>query len=94
MKQVAQKLGLPHSSVSVGLLTQGLPGLGKSAALRQALRAYGAGGSLDDACRKANISRDLIDDFMRAVGARLFLALELMSEEATDMKGVAATQQE
>lgn len=90
VSRVAQKLGLPPSSVSLGLLTQGLPGLGKSAGLRQALRAYAAGNNADDACRKANISRELVDDFMRAVGARFFLALELMPDEVADVKGVTA----
>ena len=88
--KVAHEMGIPSSSVSLGLLTQGLPGLGRTPGVRQALRAYGAGVRLDEACRRANVSFSLVDDLMRAAGARLFLALELMPDESTDMNLRAA----
>lgn len=84
VSRVAETLGLPVSSVSVGLLNQGLPGLGKAAGPRNALKAYYAGDSLDEACRRANVSRDVVDDMLRAGGARLALAFELMPDDVPE----------
>lgn len=85
VSRVAEKLGLPTSSVSIGLLNQGLPGLGKSSGPRVALKAFYAGDSLDDACRKAKVSRDLVENLLRAGGGRLAMALEMMPEEEPEL---------
>jgi hypothetical protein len=82
---VAEKLGLPTSSVSIGLLNQGLPGLGKSAGPRRAMKLFYAGDTLDEACRKVNISRDLVENLLRAGGGRLAMALEMMPEEEPEL---------
>lgn len=85
VSRVAEKLGLPTSSVSIGLLNQGLPGLGKSSGPRVALKAFYAGDSLDDACHKAKVSRDLVENLLRAGGGRLAMALEMMPEEEPEL---------
>jgi hypothetical protein len=82
---IASKLGLPLSTAWVGLSNQGLPGLGKSSEPKKALRLFYAGDSLDDACRKANVSRDLIEKLLRAGGRRLAMALDMMSEEEPEL---------
>jgi len=85
VRLVAEKLGLPVSSVSLGLLNQGLPGLGKSAGPRRAMKLFYAGDTLDEACRKVNISRDLVENLLRAGGGRLAMALEMMPEEELEL---------
>jgi hypothetical protein len=85
VSKVAEKLGLPTSSVSIGLLNQGLPGLGKSAGPRKALKLFYAGDTLGEACRKVNISRDLVENLLRAGGGRLAMALEMMPEEEPEL---------
>lgn len=80
VSRVAVMLGLPTSTVSLGLLNQGLPGLGKATAPLNALKAYAAGQSLQDACREANASGEAVDELLRAGCARLLAALAKMSE--------------
>lgn len=50
-----------------------------------ALKAFYAGDSLDDACRKVNVSRDLVENLLRVGGGRLAKALEMMQEEETEL---------
>jgi hypothetical protein len=85
VNRVAERLGLPVSSVSIGLLSQGLPGLGKSAGLKKALKALSAGDSLDVACRKANVTCDSVINLLLAGSRRLMMALEMMSEEEPEL---------
>lgn len=75
VSRVADALGLPLSTVSLGLLNQGLPGLGKATASMDALRAFATGQRLDDACRAASVS-EAVEEILRAmVRARLAPAL-------------------
>jgi hypothetical protein len=85
VSRVAERLGLPTSSVSIGLLKQGLPGLGRSSGPRMALKAFFAGDSLDDACHKANVSRGSVESLLRTGGGRLAMALEMMPEEEAEL---------
>lgn len=85
VNRVSERLGLPVSSVSIGLLKQGLPGLGNSAGLKKALKALYAGDSLDVACRKSNVSSDSLINLLLASGKRLAMALEMMPEEDTEL---------
>lgn len=85
VNRVSERLGLPVSSVSIGLLKQGLPGLGNSAGLKKALKALYAGDSLDVACRKANVSSDSLINLLLAGSRRLAMALELMPEEDAEL---------
>lgn len=78
---VAERLGLPSSSVSIGLQNQGLPGLGKSAGLRKALKALHAGEDLSIVCSKENVSAEQLIKLLLASGKRLAMALEMMSDD-------------
>lgn len=84
--RVAEAIGQSVSSVSIGLLNQGLPGLGKSVALRRALRAYFAGQPLDEACQMAAVSKEQLEGVVRASGSRLAKALEWMVDKEMGMQ--------
>lgn len=78
VSHVADALGLPTSSVSIGLLNQGLPGLGKYAASLSAASAFYAGRPLDEACCEHNADQGAVEALIRANGARFAAALARM----------------
>jgi hypothetical protein len=84
--RVAESMGQPASSVTLGLLNQGLPGLGKSTAIRRALRAYFAGKSIEAACQIEGVSREQMEGIVRASGSRLAKALEWMVDKELGMQ--------
>lgn len=78
VSHIANALGLPSSSVSLGLLNQGLPGLGKCSASLPALNAFYAGQPLDEACREHHADRNAVEALIRVNGARFAAALTRM----------------
>lgn len=80
VSRMAKAMGMSPKSVSIGLLNQGLPGLGKSVQFRTALRAFFAGQSVENPCRAAGISQETLTATLRASGARLAKALDRMFE--------------
>jgi hypothetical protein len=85
VSHVAERLGLPTSTVGVGLLNQGLPGLGKSAGLRTALKAIYAGENFNDTCQKANVSHEKVEAILRAGGRRLAIAVKMMASKEVEL---------
>lgn len=82
VSQMAEALGLPASTVSIGLLNQGLPGLGgRSSSMKVALQAFFAGQSIETSCRTSGVTREALESLLRTGGARLAKALERMSGE-------------
>jgi len=80
VSQMAEALGLPASTVSIGLLNQGLPGLGgRSSPMKVALQAFFAGQSIETSCRRSGVTRESLESLLRTGGARLAKALERMS---------------
>lgn len=80
VSQMAEALGLPVSTVSIGLLNQGLPGLGRrSSPVKIALQTFFAGQSIETSCRTSGVTRDALESLLRTGGARLSKALERMS---------------
>jgi hypothetical protein len=84
--RVAEAIGQPASSVTLGLLNQGLPGLGKSTAIRRALRAYFAGKPIEEACQMEGVSKAQLEGIVRASGSRLAKALEWMADREFGMQ--------
>ena len=83
VSRVAQRLGLPHSTVGIGLLNQGLPGLGKmknSGALL-AVHAFLEGQSFAEAIAMTKADPAEIEDLLRAAGYRLKTALDAILSE-------------
>lgn len=81
VNQMAEAIGLPASTVSVGLLNQGLPGLGgRAAPMRSALRAFYAGESIETSCELAGVPKEAFIELLRSTGARLAKALDRMSD--------------
>lgn len=80
VSRMAEAMSLSPASVSIGLLNQGLPGLGKSPSLKAALRAFFGGQSIEKSCRAAGVSEEAFAAMLRTSGARLAKALDRMSE--------------
>lgn len=76
VNRVAAQLGMPTSTVGIGLLNQGLPGLGNGPSLAQAAHAYLGGASIDEACHTHGIPRIDLESFTRLACARLKTALD------------------
>ena len=76
VSNVAEQLSIPVSTTSIGLLNQGLPGLGKSTGLINAVHAFLSGESLTEACTKHHASSDEIQAFLRLSGTKLKTALD------------------
>lgn len=83
VSRVAEKLSLPSSTVGIGLLNQGLPGLGKATSTVMAARAFLAGQSLAKACAVNGASKEELEEFLRAGCARLKTALDAIPERIT-----------
>lgn len=85
VSRVAERLGLPHSTVGVGLLNQGLPGLGKAKNSRALLATYdlldGRQSIAETVIRnKADLAE--IQGLLSAAGSRLRMALDAIFNEA------------
>lgn len=80
VSRMAEAIGVSPKTVSIGLLNQGLPGLGRSIPLRIALRAFFSGQSIEKSCHAAGVSEEVFVALLRASGARLAKALDRMSE--------------
>lgn len=78
VSRVAERLGLPHSTVGIGLLNQGLPGLGKtkSSGALMAVHAFLEGQSFAEAITRTKADTAEIEDLLRAAGYRLKTALD------------------
>lgn len=76
VSNVAEQLSIPVSTTSLGLLNQGLPGLGKSTTVINAVHAFLSGASLTDACTNYNATTDEVQAFLRQSGTKLKTALD------------------
>jgi len=83
VSRVAERLGLPHSTVGIGLLNQGLPGLGKmkSSSALMAVHAFLEGQSFAEAISRTKADTAEIEDLLRAAGYRLKTALDAILSE-------------
>ncbi len=83
VSRVAERLGLPHSTVGIGLLNQGLPGLGKmkSSDALLAVHAFLEGQSFAEAIASTKADTAEIEDLLRAAGYRLKTALDAILSE-------------
>lgn len=83
VSRVAERLGLPHSTVGIGLLNQGLPGLGKtkSSGALMAVHAFLKGQSFAEAITSTKADTAEIEDLLRAAGYRLKTALDAILSE-------------
>lgn len=83
VSHVAERLGLPHSTVGIGLLNQGLPGLGKtkSSGALIAVHAFLEGQSFAEAITRTKADTAEIEDLLRAAGYRLKTALDAILSE-------------
>lgn len=86
VSRVAEKLALPPSTVGVGLLNQGLPGLGKSSSIVKAVNAFLNGQSMQQACMTHKASIKDTEAFMRTCCARVKPALNALSSPPSDSK--------
>ena len=81
VNRMADAIGLPTSTVSIGLLNQGLPGLGgRTAPMKAALRAFFAGKSIEASCQSAGVPKAAFVALLRTTGARLAKALDRMTD--------------
>lgn len=80
VSRVADAIGLPVSTVSFGLLNQGLPGLGRSVPLRTALRTLFTSQSIEASCQAAGVSKEALVALLLAGSARLAKALDRMPD--------------
>lgn len=83
VSRVADRLGLPHSTVGIGLLNQGLPGLGKTKNFNvlMAVHAFLDGQSLAEAVTRSRADTAEIEDLLRAAGYRLKTVLDVILSE-------------
>lgn len=82
VSRVAEHLGIPSSTVSMGLLRQGLPGLGRSSATLHAAHAFLSNHSLVDACANHNASIEEVESLVRMSGTKLKTALDKIMGDA------------
>lgn len=82
VSRVAEQLSMPNSTTSFGLLTQGLPGLGRSTAAIRAAHAFLSGESLEDACISHNALCDEVQTLLRISGIKLKNALDKIEGKA------------
>jgi len=83
VSRVAAQLSLPLSTVGVGLLNQGLPGLGKASLTIKAARAFLAGQSLAEACAESGTSTEELEELLRAGCSKLRNALDAIPDKIT-----------
>jgi len=76
VSNVAEQLSIPVSTTSVGLLNQGLPGLGKSTSVINAVHAFLSGEPLTEVCTNYNATSDEVQAFLRLSGTKLKTALD------------------
>lgn len=76
VSRVAEQLSLPHSTVGLGLLNQGLPGLGKATSTIMAARDFLDGQSLTEACSENGASIEELEALLRSGCSRLKTALD------------------
>ncbi len=76
VSNVAKQLSMLASTTSLGLLNQGLPGLGRSSSVIHAAHAFLSGESLDDACANHNATSQEVQAFLRLSGTKLKTALD------------------
>ena len=81
VNRVAAQLSLPHSTVGLGLLNQGLPGLGKSSSIIMAARAFLAGQSLAEASSENGAPIEELEVLLRAGCSRLKTALDAIPDK-------------
>lgn len=81
VSRVAEKLSLPSSTVGIGLLNQGLPGLGRASSTTMAARAFLLGQPLATACAENGTSKEELEELLRAGCARLKTALDAIPEK-------------
>lgn len=82
VSRMAEQIGISVGTVSIGLLNQGLPGLGKTtAALKSALQLFFDGHSLEESCRLGAVSHEALEIMLRSGCARLAKALNRMPDE-------------
>jgi hypothetical protein len=83
VSRVAEKLSLPHSTVGLGLLNQGLPGLGKSTATAHAALEFLNGKPLHEASSAFQTSVEDIESLIRAGCAKFKFALNEICNKST-----------
>jgi hypothetical protein len=83
VSHVAEKLSLPHSSVGLGLLNQGLPGLGKSTSTTYAALDFLNGKSLHEVCTTYQTSVEDIENLIRAGCFKFKSALNEICNDAS-----------
>ncbi|RJG05263.1 hypothetical protein D3870_03840 [Noviherbaspirillum cavernae] len=76
VSHVAERLAIPSSTVSIGLLRQGLPGLGRSSSTILAAHAFLSGQSMADACACNQASIEEVESLIRMSGSKLKAALD------------------
>lgn len=81
VSRVAEQLSLPHSTVGVGLLNQGLPGLGKATSTIMAARTFLDGQSLTEACAVNGASIEELETLLRSGCSRLKTALNAIPSQ-------------
>lgn len=75
VSHIAEKLSLPHSTVGLGLLNQGLPGLGKSTSTTHAALDFLNGKSIHEACTTYQTTVEDIENLIRAGCSKFKFAL-------------------
>ena len=81
VSRVAEALNLPNSSVAIGLLKQGLPGLGKATAMAKAIRTFLDGDSLINASTKHGVSMTDLEEMLRSGCMRLKTAMDAIARQ-------------
>ncbi|PPD00227.1 MAG: hypothetical protein CTY35_02960 [Methylotenera sp.] len=81
VSRVAEKLSLPHSTVGLGLLNQGLPGLGKASSTTYAALDFLNGRPLQEACTTHQATAEETSDLIRAGCSKLAFALNKICNE-------------
>lgn len=76
VQPTAKQRAIPISTTSIGLLNQGLPGLGRSTSVIRAAHAFLSGESLAEACTNHNATSDEVQAFLRLSGTKLKTALD------------------
>jgi len=81
VSRVAEKLSLPHSTVGLGLLNQGLPGLGKASSATYAALDFLNGKTLQEACTTYQAPAEETANLIRAGCSKLAFALNKICNE-------------
>jgi hypothetical protein len=71
VSKVAEELSLPSSTVGIGLLNQGLPGLGKASYVVKAASTFLNGRSMKNSCKTNNASVEETEALIRAFCSKI-----------------------